>query len=117
MAVAITEGTTERDWLKVAGATAEAGFKALTLGKDGFSAAAIPLLRAFEGLRGKDSTERRATRLVFELLSYSIAKTISSAQLKRIPLEPEVGSITKHLLARVEALCAQKDIFLAAIDL
>jgi hypothetical protein len=63
MSIIIKEGTTKRDWLKLAGATAETAFKSLTLGKDGFSAAISPLFRIFEALRGNDSTERRATRL------------------------------------------------------
>jgi hypothetical protein len=112
MGIVIKEGTTKRDWLKLAGATAEAAFKSLTLGKDGFSAAISPLLRAIESLRGNDSTERRATRLVLETLSYSIAKTISSIQLARAPLQPEIEAIIEHLLARVQALAEQKNVIL-----
>jgi hypothetical protein len=72
MSILIKEGITKRDWIKLAGATAETALKSLTLGKDGFSAAISPLFRIFESLRGQDSTERRATKLVLETLAYPV---------------------------------------------
>jgi hypothetical protein len=90
--------------MKLAGATAETAFKSLTLGKDGFSAAISPLFRVLESLRGNDSTERRATRLVLETVSYAITKTTSSIQLPRPPLEAELQAIVEHLLSRTQTL-------------
>ncbi|WP_194389986.1 hypothetical protein [Bradyrhizobium sp. CCBAU 51765] len=117
MGILVKEGTTKRDWFKLAGATAEAAIKSLTLGKDGFSAAIPPLFRILESLRGEDSTERRAARFVLEVLSYSIAQTLQSIQLTRAPLQPEVEAIVQQLLARVENLCDQQEVFLTAADL
>lgn len=112
MSIKIARGTTKREWLKLTGALVETSLKALTLGKDGFSAAAPPLFRAFEALRGTDSIERRAARLVSETLSYAIAATISTVPLARIPSAPEIDSIVRSLLNRTEALCEQNDILL-----
>src|SRR5213594_3845942 len=117
MGILIKEGTTKRDWLKLAGAAAETAFKSLTLGKDGFSAAISLLFRIFETLRGNDSTERRASRLVLEILSYAIAKTICSTPLKRTPLEAELQALVAHLLARTETLAEQREILLESSHL
>ncbi|BAL74194.1 NACHT domain-containing protein [Bradyrhizobium cosmicum] len=117
MSILIKEGSTKRDWLKLVGATSETALKSLTLGKDGFAAAISPLLRIFETLRGQDSTEKRATRLVLETISYSLAKTIALSEFKRTPLGPELEVITEHLLSRVQALADQSEIILRASHL
>jgi hypothetical protein len=117
MSVLVRDGTTKRDWVKLAGAAAETAFKSLTLGKDGFSAAIGPLFRFFEAIRGNDSTERRASRLVLETLAYAITKTVSSIKLVRPPGEPELKTIIEHLLARTETLAEQNEIRLSAAHL
>jgi hypothetical protein len=43
MSIIIKEGSTKREWTKLAGAVAETAFKSLTLGKDGFAATISPL--------------------------------------------------------------------------
>ncbi len=112
MSIHIAEGTTKRDWQKLAGAAAEAAFKSLTLGKDGFSAAISPLLRVFESLRGNDSIERRATRLISETVTFAVTKTICSIDLARRPLEPEIRRLVEHLLERTSNLSDQKEVLL-----
>lgn len=117
MSIPIREGTTKREWLELASAIAEVVFKSLSLGKDGFSSVVSPLFRILEALRGEDSTERRATRLISEVLAYSIAKTVQSVQFTRAPLQAEVQSIAEHLLARVQTLCEQNEMLLTSSDL
>ena len=99
MGIQIGQGKVKRDWGKLASAAAETVAQALALGKDGFSAAVSAFFRVIEGLRGEDSVELRATRLVLETLAYAISATIATAQLGRRPLTPEVQHIISNMIA------------------
>ena len=90
MGIQVGGGKVHRDWTKLASAAAETVVQALSLGKDGFSSAISALFRALEGLRGDDSVELRATRLIIETLTYAISATIATSQygLHPVPKTP-----------------------------
>lgn len=112
MSIQIEKGKTKRDWQKLAGGAAEVAVKSLTLGHDGFGAVLPPLFRIFESLRGNDSTERRATRLVSETLTFATIKSICLLELARKPLESELRRVVEHILQRALTLAEQQEILL-----
>ena len=117
MGILIGEGGVRRDWGRVASAAVETVVQALALGKDGFSAAISAFFRALENLRGNDSVELRAARLLIETLSYAISATIATAHLGRKPDKLEVETIIGNLISRANSIIAQEAVILQREDL
>lgn len=114
MGISLGAGHTKRDISKIASSGAEVFLQLSTLGSAGLPSAVAPMFRLMNGLRGEDSLERIATKLIMDVISYAIVTTFTNSDLERSPTEEELKKIIESFLSRVDHLVDQNEVVLTA---
>src|SRR3954467_679938 len=112
MGIKLVSSKVQRDWGEISTDATETALQTLTLGSDGFSGAISAFLRAAQGLRGEDTTETRATRLVMETLGYATAATIASSRLGQKPEKKDIQLINQSVMERASELILRENVSL-----